>query len=138
MGQPVMKISYRKKKKWKYSLDANVRYATGIVLDEAYAGVFLSMDIFGLLFIKAGYHWDGPSGPTIDTKTFMPGSLVHDALYQLMREGVLPQSARKRCDEILKEICIEDGMNRLRAWSVYRGVRLGGGKARKPDLLTAP
>ncbi len=27
-----------------------------------------------------------PNGPTIETKTFMRASLVHDALYQLMRE----------------------------------------------------
>ena len=39
----------------------------------------------GHLIIKRSYAWDGPSGPTIDTKNFMRGSLVHDALYQLMR-----------------------------------------------------
>ncbi len=35
----------------------------------------------GLLFISAGYSSDGPSAPTIDTKSFMLGAFVHDALY---------------------------------------------------------
>ena len=49
----------------------------------------------GELIIRNGYSWDGPSGPTIDTKNFMQGSLIHDALCQLMREIILPQSARE-------------------------------------------
>ena len=37
-------------------------------------------------------------------------------------------------DEILRRICIEDGMTRLRAWWVYQGVRFGGGAAaREPE-----
>jgi hypothetical protein len=31
---------------------------------------------------------------------------------------------RKRADEILKEICLEDGMYSFRAWYVYKGVHL--------------
>jgi len=38
-----------------------------------------------LLFISAGYSSDGPSGPTIDTKSFMLGAFVHDALYEMLR-----------------------------------------------------
>jgi hypothetical protein len=46
----------------------------------------------GLLVILSGYAWDGASGPTIDTDSTMRGSLVHDALYQLMRQGLVPRS----------------------------------------------
>jgi len=68
----------------------------------------------------------------------MRGSLVHDALYQLMREGALPIVYREEADRLLRRICIEDGMSRLRAAWVLRGVRLGGASSAAPDLLTAP
>lgn len=82
-----------------------------------------------MLRVRAGYAWDGPSGPTIDTKTFMRGSLVHDALYQLIREGYLDPSYRKYADNLLKEICREDGMSWLRAQWVYLGVSKFGSDA---------
>lgn len=87
----------------------------------------------GYINIKKGYAWDGPSGPTIDTKSFMRGSLVHDALYQLMREGYLDyKKYRKLADQELRRICLEDGMSKFRAWYVYRFVRLFGKKNAKP------
>lgn len=87
----------------------------------------------GKLLIHIGYAWDGPSGPTIDTKNFMRGSLVHDALYQLMREKLLPIKPYKElADKLLREICIEDGMSKLRAWYVYHSVRLFGNAAVSP------
>ena len=39
------------------------------------------------LYISKGYSWDGPSGPAIDTPDWIKASLVHDALYQLIREN---------------------------------------------------
>jgi hypothetical protein len=98
----------------------------------------LTIDENGEMLIKKGYTWDGPSGPTIDTKNFMRGSLIHDGLYQLMREGALDQSCRLRADEILREVCLEDGMSHARAWWVFKGVRIGGAGAAKCDLLSAP
>lgn len=87
----------------------------------------------GLLVIKTGYAWDGPSGPTIDTKNFMRGSLVHDALYQLMREEHLSSSEhRDKSDRLLQEHCKQDGMSSLRAWMVYKALKLGGGPAADP------
>ena len=95
----------------------------------------------GMLAIMAGYAWDGPSGPAIDTKNFMRGSLVHDALYQLMREGHLdPDQWRLKADKELARICKEDGMSSIRAAWVYAGVRFGGGRSatgEKP-IIEAP
>ncbi|MCW5657440.1 MAG: hypothetical protein KIT60_07035 [Burkholderiaceae bacterium] len=89
----------------------------------------------GWLLIRAGYAWDGPSGPAIDTPSFMRGSLVHDALYQLMRDGVLEEALhRAPADQALRRLCIEDGMWRLRAWWVYQGVRLFGKPHADPEL----
>ena len=80
----------------------------------------------GALFIRPGYAWDGPSGPTWDTETFMRGSLYHDAGYQLMREGFVDWKYRKTFDDILWKTCRADGMNPVRAWYVWSAVRLFG------------
>lgn len=83
---------------------------------------FISMRIDGLLTIKKCYAWDGCSGPTFDDKTNMRGGLVHDALYQLMREGKIPESYRSVADNLLRKICKEDGMNWFRDWYYFEGV----------------
>ena len=86
----------------------------------------------GLLEIARGYAWDGPSGPTLDTPSFMRGSLVHDALYQLIRIRKLPLAYREFADLLLQKICLEDGMCPIRAGWVYLGVKLFGGKHARP------
>lgn len=94
---------------------------------------YIRLSANGVLTIKEGYCWDGPSGLAFDTLNFMRGSLVHDSLYQLMREGCLNQRYRELADKELQRICLEDGMSTLRAWWVYRGVRLGGGPSAEPS-----
>lgn len=94
---------------------------------------FLRLTRRGRLTIQAGYAWDGPSGPTFDTLTFMRASLVHDALYQLMREGLLDRNRwRPVADRLLRAMCREDGMCRWRAWYVYWAVRLFADPAADP------
>lgn len=95
----------------------------------------------GVLTIKAGYAWDGPSGPTIDTKNFMRGSLIHDALYQLLREGLLGMEWFDASNDELWEACRADGMSWLRAWYVYAGVQRFGRQFAAPQetvIVTAP
>lgn len=127
---------------YKYQLDRN--YQTLIEIKPPYDIVteWLLLNSAGFLTIKGGYAWDGPSGPAIDTKNFMRGSLVHDAMYQLMREKHIGQQHRELADKILRKICREDGMSAIRAWWVYQGVRFGGGEAADQDnenpVLTAP
>jgi hypothetical protein len=94
---------------------------------------YISLEASGVLTVKEGYAWDGPSGPSVDTLSFMRGSLVHDALYQLMREGLLDHTVyREAADRALRDICREDGMCRIRAWWVYQGVRIFGNFAADP------
>ena len=114
---------------YKYRLDA--MYKTGIGLHPP-APVLLKyvrLGESGELVVLPGYCWDGPSGPTIDTEDFMRGALVHDCLYQMMREGALPKSYRKKADHILRKMCGEDGMPWWRRQYVYYGVRVFGGVA---------
>jgi hypothetical protein len=122
-----MQIAYKSGYKYQIvrPLIVNVGLAPGVTIITP----FIELDD-GQLKIKSGYAWDGPSGPTIDTPSFMRGSLVHDALYQLMREGFLDTEVyREQADRILKEICLEDGMWAIRAEFVYSAVRRYGCRA---------
>ena len=80
------------------------------------------------LTILEGAEWDGASGPTIDTKGSMLPSLVHDALYVAMQEGVLPKSARKRVDKLFRSHLKQAGMPFVRRRLWYWAVRLFGGR----------
>jgi hypothetical protein len=138
------KIAYRKG--YKYQLadgyEVQLGYKGGENLIElADDWTWLTED--GRLLVTAGYAWDGASGPAMDTPTIMRASLVHDALYQLIRLGSLDKPTWKpRADKELRRICREDGMSRFRSWYVYQAVRLGGGKAASPagikPVLYAP
>lgn len=96
----------------------------------------------GKLFIKAGYAWDGPSGPTYDSKNSMRASKVHDALYQLMRMGHLSQDCRDEADLLLDQILKKDKMWAGRRWYWLKGVEWFASGAADPDnvkpVLTAP
>lgn len=129
--------------KYKYRLTRHYVYESEIAATINFAqkdivkatGGYLNV-VGTKLIIGEGYAWDGPSGPSIDTKDFMRGSLVHDALYQLLREGVIDherEAFRKWSDAELYNICVEDGMPRWRAWYVWLAVRLFGGPAAGMD-----
>ncbi|TGK36046.1 hypothetical protein EHQ12_05745 [Leptospira gomenensis] len=133
-------ILYKNIKNYKYQLLKTYTFPTGIATEtnlnignpDIKSFVEISRD--GRLRIEAGYAWDGPSGPTNDTKNFIRGSLVHDALYQLMREKKLDfKSYRKQADLVLKKICLEDGMSSFRASYVYNFVRWFGESSAKPS-----
>jgi hypothetical protein len=134
-------VSIHYKDGYKYQLHRPHSEPTAIVAHAANQR-FITLAPDGLLFIREGYAWDGPSGPTVDSKTFMRGSLVHDALYQLLRLGLIPGDRRRAADRELRRICLEDGMWSVRAWWVYRSVRRFGAASASRDstkaVLTAP
>lgn len=119
-----MKAHYRVLNRYKYALTDDYRIRIAITGQEIHTR-FIDLGGDGTLVVKRGYAWDGPSGPTLDTISFMRGSLVHDALYQLMRDGDLPDLPRHRriADRLLALICIKDGMLPIRALWVYLAVR---------------
>lgn len=125
------KACYRKLKRYKYQLTAPYDLTIGI-MGYAVDTPYIKLGENGELELSRGYAWDGPSGPTIDTLSFMRGSLVHDALYQLIRLEKIPLRYRKYADLLLKKICLEDGMSPFRANYVYNSVRLFGGASAKP------
>lgn len=102
---------------------------------------FISLTRSGILTLKKGYACDGPSGPTIDTPDSIRAAFVHDAGYQLIREGQLPLEYKEPFDQEFYHILLEDGMLQYRAFAWYQAVRKFGisaatGKPR--ELLCAP
>ena len=114
------------KKGYKYQLAQPFSCKTNITINGPIKNDYITLTPDGEIYILKGYAWDGPSGPTFDTKTFMRSSLVHDAFYQLIREELLDSERRIDADKLLKTMCREDGMNRLRAWYVYIAIKKWG------------
>jgi hypothetical protein len=140
---------------FRFRLEEPVRIATGLFGYEG-GNSYLHINANGDLVVHAGYGWDGASGPTMDTPGTCRASLVHDALYQLIRLGVLPaEVARKRADVLLQTLMDEDTprnsgvlgslkelWNDLRGRYWYRGVRWFGASSTAPTaerkVLRAP
>ena len=133
------RIKYRKG--YKYLLLETYITQTAVKPAEHIETKFIALTPEGLLTVREYYAWDGASGPAINTKNFRRPSLVHDAFYQLMREGRLDLGWRKEVDKELQRMCREDGMSWLRALWVFKGVRFGGESSalwQELEVLTAP
>lgn len=83
----------------------------------------------GIMLVRKGFRWDGPSGPAIDTADFMRGSCVHDLLYLAMRWGAISTGWRDEADAAMRAVNRTDGMWPPRAWWTFWAVRLFGGYA---------
>ena len=70
--------------------------------------------------IAARYAWDGASGPTFDTKDTMTPSLIHDAFYQLMREGVLDVKHKQQVDDLFYHLLLVRARKRSRLLYPFR------------------
>lgn len=104
---------------------------------------YIELDQDGTLTIRHGYAWDGPSGPTIDRPENMRGALVHDALYNLMRLGLLSSRYRQKADHEFIRRCNEDGLNDVSQWFYEEAVHnFASGAAKKGSepypILEAP
>lgn len=128
------KIRYRQLRQYKYELAEDYTFQTSFCCPaETIETPFLHLGTDGVLTVRRGYAWDGASGPTIDTKSSMRGSLLHDAFYQLMREGRLNKSWRGYADAVLRDECIADGMYVWRANWWYRIVQAASAFAAAPS-----
>lgn len=85
----------------------------------------------GRLIIFAGFAWDGPSGPTLDTKDSLRASLVHDVFCIAMRDGRLDFSRQDAVNNFFRQQCIDAGMPEWRAGLWHLGVEFGD--AGNPD-----
>ena len=127
---------------YKYQLVESYSVQTPVRPIDFILSEYIELTVLGVLTIHKGYAWDGASGPGIDTKNIMSPSLEHDAFYQLMRQRLLDPAWRVAVDRFLQTRCLENGMSKIRAWWVHRGVRLGGGPYADPKnakvIIEAP
>lgn len=121
------KISYRRfdHPKYRFILSDALRLDTNII-GRACKTDWVELDRNGVMNLSAGYAWDGASGIAINTKNSVRASCGHDALYQLIRLGLLPRTKRLQADSDLRKWLIEDGMLELRAGIWFLAVRLFG------------
>ena len=129
-----MKIYY--KKGFKYQLVNSLTIATSIKIPFYINTRYITMSTNGTLHISVGFAWDGASGWTVDTESSMRASVVHDALYKLIRMGRMSWAgAREAADQEFYRLCLKDGMWVWRAKVWFRALRIGGGPAASPDNL---
>jgi hypothetical protein len=125
-------MKYQNKKFWKYRIYEDCEF----ILYSNYGDV--AHEFFQIcgnkLTVKAGYRWDGPSGPTVDTKNFMSPSLIHDVLFQAMREDLINRDLFTIANNELYMQCRERGMSRFRSWYVKKGVQWFGKKNVQSDI----
>jgi len=98
----------------------------------------------GVLTIRKGYAWNGSSVPLKQWTSWLwdsdkyckKASLIHDALCQLMREGILSKIHKEYADTLYREMCIEGGMGEkeadIRFWCLRRFPNKG---IRKKDSI---
>ena len=142
LNEDIMQITYRDLPTWKYQLLEDWTTSTRMRGFNIENPMFTLYE-YGWLFVRRGYAWDGPSGPTIDTKSFMRASVVHDVFYQCLREGLLPPSRRKLADRELIRYAKLDGMNPIRRFYAFWSLRAFAGgaaklKAKPMKVHTAP
>ena len=119
---------------YKYQLASEYRIKINILPAEDIFTDFIDLKEDGELRVKNSYAWDGPSGPVIDTKENLRASLVHDALYQLMRlEELSSRTYRKTADKIFRNICKKDGVSSISANVYYKALRRFGKPATSPE-----
>ncbi|GEA60876.1 DUF1353 domain-containing protein [Vibrio comitans] len=123
-------ISYRSG--YKYQLAEDFIIKIDIFPDQTVDMEFIGLSLDGWLTVRSGYAWDGPSGPVVDTTRNMRASLVHDALYQILRCQLLPANKKEAADQLFKKICINDGVDELTAQMFYLGLKIGGKPATEP------
>lgn len=139
-GDAMIRIAF--KKGYKYQLEDAFSLQTSVLPPKHIDTHFIRLTAEGNLTLARSYAWDGATGVP-DIPSMIRASLVHDALYQLMRHDLLDLGAyRKQADQLMRQLCVEDGMNPLLANAAYVSVRLLGEhharrESRKP-LLFAP
>ena len=79
---------------------------------------FIKLDDKGLA-VMTGYRTDGASGATFDTPNTFGGAIPHDALYQFLRMGLLPQAMKEYVGWWFYLLWRDEEMSFARARALY-------------------
>jgi hypothetical protein len=133
------KIAYTHADKFVLGKDAifKLSFAPQYTVDTSYAR--FTPD--GVLIVKRGFLWSA-NFPAMNTENTRPASLVHDALYELIKDGHLPRKPFKNlADMVMRDVLLECGILDARAWAWYMAVQIGGDNALnapRPALMYSP
>lgn len=116
---------------YKYQLRENAIAESGVRPCELVQHEYFSITPEGLIFVRAGYAWDGASSIAVDTPGTIYASLFHDVGYQAIRLGLIADAWRLELDRMYERLCIEGGVNRIRAKYHYLALRFGGERYNK-------
>lgn len=118
---------------WKYKTEEDIEVTVpemGLVSAEHTLYILL---LSRELRISKSYAWNGASFVLFKwfgtPESWMVPSLIHDALYQLMRESKLTPTYRRTVDGIFYRLLRERGVSWVVAIVAYWAVRLGGNYA---------
>jgi len=112
-------------KRW-YELTAPLSLLETGIEGYEFANDVIKLTKKGALSLKKGFRWNGRSGGAIDTISAARSSAFHDALYELIYLKVLPRQTRVLADRMMRMLDAEDGVNIVRQWYSYAGLRLFG------------
>ena len=125
----------------KYQLREDAWFKTNFIGFHAELN-YITLYEDGWVYVRKGYAWDGPSGPTLDTKSTLRGSVLHDVLYQLIRFEALPRDARIKADAEALKRWLQDKMWKVRAYVWTKLLNKHAATAAHPDhkrkTYTAP
>ncbi len=134
-------ISYHKGK-FKYQLANDYVMNIGFSQASGLKTEFVELAADGKLTVKSGFAWDGVTGLAFDTRNFMRASLVHDALFLLLRHTGENLALHERADDLFLNIAKKDGVNAFRArlhyTSLYVGRKLSLLPGKQRSVHTAP
>lgn len=97
---------------YKYQLASACAFFTSFRPARPIVHDFITLSPDGVMTVRAGYAWDGATGAP-DNKNNLKASCGHDALYQLMRLGLMEHYHWERADNDYCRWLKEAG-----AWSI--------------------
>lgn len=122
---------YRHQLDEEFELDLCQKFSNG-----SHFNGFVTLTEEGILTLSKGYAWDGVSFPKLDIDSCknLRASVVHDALYQLIRndDEFRTKENKKIADKILRELLILDGFSKIAAWSLWIAVSAFGKPGTEP------
>ena len=119
-------MKYRKG--YKYQLAEDLHIKTEVRPVQNARAKWVELDENGDLRIRAGFAWDGASGPVIDRRTNTLAACVHDSLYYLMRRGILSRGHWAAADREYAKLLREAGAWRITVAVDRLGLKLARGR----------
>lgn len=107
------------KVQYKYYLEETVSVQTSLrPVQSAIVPGYIFLGVDGKMIIYSRYAWDGATGG-VNFKGNRLAVLVHDAIYQLIREGLIDVSLKAQSDKDLRDMMISEGSWRFVANFFY-------------------